>query len=88
MLPPILRSKLYRPLALPISSLGRHAMAVVESGTKTHPEPKPLMRMAHKNVHCQIDRFTSPNHKLQTPNRHETEGDEPSVIQLRSQVCR
>ena len=43
-------------------------MAVVESGTKTHPEPKPLIRMAHKNVHWPMERLTSPNQRLAPAN--------------------
>ena len=49
--PPMLRSRLYSPLALPISWFGSPAIAVVESGTKTHPDPKPLMMMGQSSVH-------------------------------------
>src|ERR1700735_794725 len=69
MLPPILRRRLYRPLALPISSFFRNAMDVVARGTKMQPEPNPLIRMAHKNVHWPIERFASPNHRLASTNR-------------------
>ncbi len=47
----------------------RHNKPLVDSGTKTQPEPNPLIRMAHKKLHWPIDKLTSPNHKLAAPNR-------------------
>jgi hypothetical protein len=44
-------------------------MVVVDSGTKTHPESKPLIRIAHKNVHCPMERLSVPNYNLATPKR-------------------
>ena len=43
-------------------------MAVVDSGTKIEPEPKPLRMMAHRNDHCEMSRVACPNHRLATPN--------------------
>src|SRR3954467_3422481 len=65
MLPPTLRNRLYKPLALPICSFRRVPNAVVDKGTKTIPEPNPLRIIAHRNDHCEIARFTSPNQILQ-----------------------
>ena len=67
-LPPMLRNRLYKPLALPISSFRRNAIAVVESGTKMQPDPNPLMRIAQRNVHWPMLRLTRPNQRLATPN--------------------
>ena len=53
-LPPTLRRRLNRPLALPIISLRSVAMAVVASGTKTMPEQAPLRMMGVSSDHCDM----------------------------------
>ena len=46
----------------------RPATAVVESGTNTDPDPKPLTIIATTNDHCEIARSTCPNHNTEKPN--------------------
>src|SRR5579872_7609451 len=55
-LPPTLRSRLYRPLALPIISLRTIAMEVVDSGTNTMPDAAPLRMMGVSSDHCEMSR--------------------------------
>src|SRR5579862_8873769 len=53
-LPPTLRNRLYKPLALPIISLRSVPMEVVARGTKTNPEHEPLRMMGISSDHCDI----------------------------------
>ena len=65
--PPMLRSMLKRPVALPISSRVNVEVLMVARGTKTKLRAKPVRRIGTRRVYGPMERLTVPKTRAQRP---------------------